>query len=72
MAEFFVLNTGARIPSIGLGTAKTEPGTVGEAVYAAVKVCLLMESVEIALFFYLDKLFESAVAVAVKICSIQI
>ncbi|VAH08030.1 unnamed protein product [Triticum turgidum subsp. durum] len=37
MAESFVLNTGARIPSVGLGTAKTEPGTVGEAVYAAIK-----------------------------------
>jgi hypothetical protein len=38
MADSFVLNTGARIPAIGLGTAKTEPGTIGEAVYAAVKV----------------------------------
>jgi diketogulonate reductase-like aldo/keto reductase len=38
MADSFVLNTGARIPSLGLGTAKTEPGTVGEAVYTAVKV----------------------------------
>ncbi|XP_047095210.1 aldo-keto reductase family 4 member C10-like [Lolium rigidum] len=39
MAEFFVLNTGARIPSVGLGTAtgKAEPGVVGAAVYAAVK-----------------------------------
>ncbi|KAF6990453.1 hypothetical protein CFC21_007641, partial [Triticum aestivum] len=39
MAESFVLNTGARIPSVGLGTAmgKAEPGVVREAVYAAVK-----------------------------------
>ncbi|KAM3410857.1 hypothetical protein ACQJBY_002838 [Aegilops geniculata] len=39
MAESFVLNTGARIPSVGLGTAtgKAEPGVVQEAVYAAVK-----------------------------------
>ncbi|KAM0901214.1 hypothetical protein ACQ4PT_020139 [Festuca glaucescens] len=37
MAESFVLNTGARIPSIGLGTWQIEPDVVGNAVYAAVK-----------------------------------
>ena len=61
MAESFVLNTGARIPSVGLGTAKTEPGTVAEAVYAAVKVCRDYYSV----LFILDKLFESAVDVQI-------
>jgi diketogulonate reductase-like aldo/keto reductase len=38
MAESFVLNTGASIPSIGLGTWQLEPDVVGNAIYAAVKV----------------------------------
>ncbi|XP_006654504.1 aldo-keto reductase family 4 member C10-like [Oryza brachyantha] len=37
MARCFVLNTGAKIPSVGLGTWQSEPGAVGDAVYAAVK-----------------------------------
>ncbi|CAD6271957.1 unnamed protein product [Miscanthus lutarioriparius] len=37
MAESFVLNTGARIPSVGLGTWQIEPGAVSDAIYAAVK-----------------------------------
>ncbi|CAL4893931.1 unnamed protein product [Urochloa decumbens] len=37
MAESFVLNTGARIPSVGLGTWQIEPEAVCSAVYAAVK-----------------------------------
>uniref|UniRef100_A0A0E0L3B6 NADP-dependent oxidoreductase domain-containing protein n=1 Tax=Oryza punctata TaxID=4537 RepID=A0A0E0L3B6_ORYPU len=40
MARCFVLNTGAKIPSVGLGTWQAEPGVVGNAVYAAVKVML--------------------------------
>ena len=38
MARHFVLNTGAKIPSVGLGTWQADPGVVGDAVYAAVKV----------------------------------
>ncbi|KAG2601922.1 hypothetical protein PVAP13_5KG626400 [Panicum virgatum] len=37
MARHFVLNTGAKIPSVGLGTWQSDPGVVGDAVYAAVK-----------------------------------
>ncbi|TVU19657.1 hypothetical protein EJB05_35820 [Eragrostis curvula] len=37
MAEYFILNTGARIPSVGLGTSQAEPGVVEQAIYAAVK-----------------------------------
>ncbi|TVU36525.1 hypothetical protein EJB05_18462 [Eragrostis curvula] len=37
MARHFVLNTGAKIPSVGLGTWQSDPGVVGNAVYAAVK-----------------------------------
>lgn len=37
----FDLNTGAKIPSVGLGTWKAGPGVVGQAVTAAVKVHFL-------------------------------
>ncbi|KAL9250207.1 NADPH-dependent aldo-keto reductase, chloroplastic-like protein [Drosera capensis] len=36
--EFFVLNTGAKMPSVGLGTWQADPGVVGRAVEAAVKI----------------------------------
>jgi hypothetical protein len=42
MAESFVLNTGARIPSVGLGTWQIEHGAVSDAIYAAVKVFFLV------------------------------
>ncbi|XP_051131958.1 NADPH-dependent aldo-keto reductase, chloroplastic-like isoform X2 [Andrographis paniculata] len=35
--RFFKLNTGARIPSVGLGTYQAAPGEVGEAITAAIK-----------------------------------
>lgn len=38
MATYFTLNTGARIPSVGLGTYKAGPGVVGDAIATAVKV----------------------------------
>ena len=40
MAREFPLNTGASIPSVGLGTWQSEPGLVGEAVATAIKVSL--------------------------------
>lgn len=39
--RFFELNTGAKIPSVGLGTWQSDPGLVGNAVAAAIKVLLL-------------------------------
>jgi hypothetical protein len=38
MAGHFVLNTGAKIPTVGLGTWQAEPGVVADAIYTAVKV----------------------------------
>ncbi|WCJ28355.1 NAD(P)-linked oxidoreductase superfamily protein [Euphorbia peplus] len=35
--RFFKLNTGAKIPSVGLGTWQAEPGLVGASVAAAIK-----------------------------------
>ncbi|KAD3068409.1 hypothetical protein E3N88_36289 [Mikania micrantha] len=35
--EFFDLKNNTQIPSVGLGTWQSEPGVVGDAVYAAVK-----------------------------------
>ncbi|XP_078179155.1 aldo-keto reductase family 4 member C10-like [Carex rostrata] len=37
VVSYFTLNTGAKIPSVGLGTWQAAPGLVGDAVFAAVK-----------------------------------
>jgi diketogulonate reductase-like aldo/keto reductase len=39
--QHFDLNTGAKIPAVGLGTWKASSGVVGDAVVAAVKVIFL-------------------------------
>ncbi|ONK62043.1 uncharacterized protein A4U43_C08F36200 [Asparagus officinalis] len=36
MAKFFSLNTGGKIPSVGLGTWQAQPGIVEEAIITAV------------------------------------
>ncbi|KAF7145060.1 hypothetical protein RHSIM_Rhsim04G0161900 [Rhododendron simsii] len=70
MAEgihFFQLNTGAKMPSVGLGTWQSEPGLVGEAVHTAVKVgyrhvdCAQIYGNEKEIGVVLKKLFEDGI-----------
>ncbi|CAK7328202.1 unnamed protein product [Dovyalis caffra] len=63
----FELNTGAKIPSVGLGTWKADPGVVGDAVTTAVKVgyrhidCARLYCNEIEVGSALKKLFDDGV-----------
>uniref|UniRef100_A0A1J3DF98 Aldo-keto reductase family 4 member C10 n=1 Tax=Noccaea caerulescens TaxID=107243 RepID=A0A1J3DF98_NOCCA len=70
MAEeirFFELNTGAKIPSVGLGTWQADPGLVGNAVEAAVKIgyrhidCAQIYGNEKEIGLVLKKLFDDGV-----------
>nr|XP_009621149.1 NADPH-dependent aldo-keto reductase, chloroplastic-like isoform X2 [Nicotiana tomentosiformis] len=36
--QYFELNTGAKIPSVGLGTWQSDPGIVGQAIETAIKI----------------------------------
>lgn len=49
--KYFELNTGAKIPSVGLGTFQSDPGVVGQAVEAAIKIGEVLK-----------KLFENGVS----------
>ncbi|KAG8649363.1 NADPH-dependent aldo-keto reductase, chloroplastic-like [Manihot esculenta] len=65
--RFFQLNTGAKIPSVGLGTWQSSPGVVGDAVTAAVKVgyrhidCAAVYGNEKEIGSVLKKLFDDGV-----------
>lgn len=67
MAGSFVLNTGASIPSVGLGTWRIQPEVVGDTIYAAVKAgyrhidCAPAYSNEKEVGLALKKLFEHGV-----------
>ncbi|KAL5550277.1 hypothetical protein UlMin_000453 [Ulmus minor] len=64
---FFELNTGAKIPSLGLGTWQANPGVVGNAVTAAIKAgyrhidCAQAYNNEKEIGSALKKLFEDGV-----------
>lgn len=65
--QFFELNTGAKIPSVGLGTWQSDPGIVGTAIATAVKVgyrhvdCAQLYGNEKEIGSALKKLFEDGV-----------
>ncbi|XP_076908680.1 NADPH-dependent aldo-keto reductase, chloroplastic-like [Bidens hawaiensis] len=65
--HFFDLKNNTRIPSVGLGTWQSEPGLVGQAVYAAVKVgyrhidCAQIYGNEKEIGVALKKLFDEGV-----------
>lgn len=65
--RFFKLNTGAKIPSLGLGTWAAAPGVVGDAIATAVKVgyrhidCAPMYGNEKGIGSALKKLFDDGV-----------
>ena len=49
--RFFELNTGARIPCVGLGTWRAEPGVVAHAIATAIKVNLFLAALNSVLKF---------------------
>ncbi|XP_028551819.1 NADPH-dependent aldo-keto reductase, chloroplastic-like [Dendrobium catenatum] len=67
MPEYFVLNTGAKIPSVGLGTWQEKPGGAGAAVIAAVKAgyrhfdCALIYGNEKEIGLALKQVFEEGI-----------
>ncbi|XP_078179144.1 NADPH-dependent aldo-keto reductase, chloroplastic-like isoform X2 [Carex rostrata] len=67
MTSHFVLNTGAKIPSVGLGTWQAPPNVVAEAVLSAVKAgyrhidCASMYQNEDEIGGSLQKLFDDGV-----------
>ncbi|WOL16247.1 aldo-keto reductase family 4 member C9-like [Canna indica] len=67
MAKFFTLNTGAKMPSVGLGTWQSDPGVVGAAVTAAVEAgyrhidCARIYKNEKEIGLALKKLFDEGI-----------
>ncbi|XP_035544774.1 NADPH-dependent aldo-keto reductase, chloroplastic-like [Juglans regia] len=65
--RFFELNTGAKIPSLGLGTGQVDPSLLGEALATAIKVgyrhidCAQLYGNEKEIGLILKKLFEDDV-----------
>ncbi|KAI9116075.1 hypothetical protein K1719_013005 [Acacia pycnantha] len=64
---FFELNTGAKMPSVGLGTWQADPGVVAHAVTTAIKVgyrhidCAQLYNNQAEIGSALKKLFDEGV-----------
>ena len=73
MATYFTLNTGARIPSVGLGTYKAGPGVVGDLIAAAVKVLSTPPSRFCSELYYIRVLFRVCFAhkLALRACCLS-
>lgn len=67
MSPFFELNTGAKIPSVGLGTWRADHGLIGDALATAIKVgyrhidCAQLYENEEEIGFALKKIFEDGI-----------
>jgi len=66
--RFFELNTGAKIPSVGLGTWLAAPGVVYDAISTAVNVCFFLSNLSVysfiascfvcIIYYYYCKIYE--------------
>ncbi|XP_022742828.1 aldo-keto reductase family 4 member C10-like isoform X2 [Durio zibethinus] len=63
---YFELNTGAKMPSVGLGTWKAPSGVIGEAVIAAVKIELALKGL-----FSTELVKCSELFITSKLCEID-
>jgi hypothetical protein len=68
MSQSFVLNTGARIPSVGLGVWQIKPEAVGDTIYAAVKVFSDCSHPLLISFRYRKKIGPDEISVLIGSC----
>ena len=68
MAKSFILNTGAAIPSIGLGTWQISPGVVEDAIRAALQVSSLHQAYVLNPFLMV---FSHFVLFLLTVCSLE-
>lgn len=71
LIKFFELNTGAKIPSVGLGTWQAEPGVVAKAVTIAIQVKPTFFYIFLFQFFFYLSHFLNRVLIHSKKISIS-